>query len=120
MPLPNSVCWKIFRSKTHFAELQTAVQEYFSTNPCKVVREESGNPDEFIGTFQPGGPVPGRLSIIMGDCIQNLRSSLDYLVWELVLSAKNKPGKHNMFPICSTPEFFGQQLINRRRLDGVA
>jgi len=119
MPLPSSVLWKVYRAKTHFAELQTEVHRYFETNPGKVVREVGGNPDEYVGNFQPDGPVPGRVSIIMGDCIQNLRSSLDYLVWELVLAAKNTPERLNMFPICSTQEFFEQQLA-RHRLDGVA
>jgi hypothetical protein len=119
MTLPNSICWKLFRSKTHFEELLTEVQRYFDTNPGKIVQEPGGNPDEFVGTFQPSGPVPGRLSIVMGDCIQNLRSCLDYLVWELVLANGGTPGRNNMFPICGTLESFEQQL-KRQRLDGTA
>ena len=41
--------------------------------------------------------------MIIGDCLQNLRSSLDYLVWELVLAEGKEPGKHNSFPICPGP-----------------
>lgn len=104
----------------HFQELLTEVQAYFKTNPVKLVQDPGGNPDEFVGTVQPSGQLPGRFSIIMGDCIQNLRSSLDYLIWELVLSAKGEPGRHNMFPICSSVEQFEQQAFKRRRLDGVA
>jgi hypothetical protein len=118
MPLPDPVLWKVFRSETHFGELQTEIEQYFDTNPGKVVREEGGNPNEFIGTFHPGGPIPGRVPIIIGDCLQNLRSALDYLVWELVLTAKNEPGRHNMFPICSTLEAFENQL-GKNRLKGV-
>ena|ERR1700694_1925691 len=119
MPLPDSVLWKVFRSKAHAIELQTEIQRYFCTNPARIVRVEGGNPDEFIGTVEAGGPIPGRLPIILGDCLQNLRSALDYMVWELVLTAKNEPGRHNMFPICGTLEAFENQLVKRNRLKGV-
>lgn len=101
-------------------ELQAEMKEYFHTNPGKVVRQAEGDPDQYIGAFQPKEPIPARLPIIIGDCIQNLRSSLDYLVWELVLAAKNVPGKHNMFPICKTLDAFNNQVTKQRRLDGVA
>lgn len=58
MPLPDSVLWKVFRSKTHAIELQTEIQRYFSTNPARVVRVEGGNPEEFIGTVEAGARSP--------------------------------------------------------------
>jgi hypothetical protein len=118
MALPNSVIWKAFRSETHLREFQAELHQYFVTNPGKVVRDPGGNPDEFVGTFQAGAPIPGRLPIIIGDCLQNLRSALDYLVWELVLASGNEPGRHNMFPICATEEAFSQS-VSRHRLKGV-
>jgi hypothetical protein len=99
-------------------ELQGEIQEYFNTNPGKVVRTEGGDPDVFVGTFKAEGPIPGRLPIIIGDCLQNLRSALDYLIWELVLAAQNTPGRHNMFPVCGTLEAFNNQLA-KSRLKGV-
>jgi hypothetical protein len=116
----DSVRHKIFRAQTHFAELQAEIHRYFQTNPGKVVRKAEGDPNQYIGTFQARGPIPARLPIIIGDCLQNLRSSLDYLVWELVLATNNEPGKHNMFPVCSTLEAFNNQVLKQRRLDGVA
>jgi hypothetical protein len=118
MPLPNAVVWKVYRSKTHLLELQTEIERYFETNPGRVIRVEDGNPDEYTGIFQASGPIPGRLPIIMGDCLQNLRSALDYLVWELVLAANEVPGRHNMFPICSTLRAFENQL-EKKRLAGL-
>ena len=119
MPIPNPVVWKVFRSTVHLMEFQSEVEEYFKTNSGMVVREPGGNRDEYFGTFQASGSIPGRLPIILGDCLQNLRSALDYLVWELVLATRNEPGGHNIFPICSTQETFDQQ-VKRNRLKGVA
>lgn len=45
-------------------------------------------------------PVP--MALIMGDALHNLRSALDYLVWQLVLEAGNQPSKTNCFLIAET------------------
>jgi hypothetical protein len=117
--IPYSVRYKIARALHHLQEFQTESQRYFQTNPGKVVRQPEGKPDEFIGKIETDGPLPARFPLIIGDFLQNLRSSLDYLIWELVIAAKNQPGKHNMFPICTNPEFFNTLAVNRRRLEGV-
>jgi hypothetical protein len=63
---------------------------------------------------------PPMLSVIVGDCLYNLRSALDHLVWLLVeANPSHKPTRKNMFPICGDPELFAKQ-IKRGRLDGVA
>jgi hypothetical protein len=114
----DSVKLKIFRAAIHGKELDAELGRYFQTNPAKVVRQQEGTPDEYIGKVEPKGSIPASLPLIIGDCLQNLRSSLDYLVWELVLAAKNIPGRDNMFPICSTDTAFKAQL-ERGRLGGV-
>jgi hypothetical protein len=116
----DSVRYKIFRAITHLKELETELHRYYDTNPAKVVRQPDGDPDRFIGKIETSTPIPARLPIIIGDCLQNMRSSLDYLVWELVLAAKNSPGKHSMFPVCATLEAFDNQIRKQRRLEGVS
>jgi hypothetical protein len=117
--LPQSVQCKLFRAKEHLDELNAETKRYFQSRPARVVRQQEGSPDEFIGKIVADAPVPKRISLIIGDFLQNLRSSLDYLVWELVLAAKNAPDDKNMFPICTTPEAFRGQ-VSRHRLDGVS
>ncbi len=114
----DSVKLKIFRAAVHYKELEGEFEKYFQTNPAKVVRQQEGTPDQYIGKVEPKAPIPARFPLIIGDCLQNLRSSLDYLVWELVLAANNAPGKDNMFPVCSTNDSFKSQL-GRGRLGGV-
>ena len=63
--------------------------------------------------------MPAAIPLIIGDALQNLRSALDYLVWELVLAANNNPTEKHMFPICDSLDAFEQQ-IGRHRLDGIA
>jgi hypothetical protein len=55
-----------------------------------MVREPSVSTDDLVFIFRAKEPIPTRFGLIIGDSLQNLRSSLDYLVWELVLAAKNQ------------------------------
>lgn len=114
----DSVQLKIFRAAQHIESLKSELERYFQTNPGKMVRQPHTSENEAVFQFIPNGPIPARVGLIIGDVLQNLRSSLDYLVWELVLAANGQPTKDNMFPICSTEDFFKQQ-ISRHRLDGV-
>ena len=114
----DSVKQKIFRAVLHGKALEPELLGYFDTNPGKMVRDPDSSSEKPTFTFQPKGPIPARFGLIVGDCLQNLRSSLDYLVWELVLAENKQPGKHNMFPICETPDIFKNEVTKRNRLLG--
>lgn len=114
----DSVKLKIFRAAQHIESLNSELKRYFESNPGKMVRQPHACENEAIFKFVPNGPMPARFGLILGDVLQNLRSSLDYLVWELVLAANGQPTEKNMFPVCSTIEFFEEQ-VRRHRLDGV-
>jgi hypothetical protein len=119
MAVPDPIIYKIIRAQEHLQALESDMGQYFKENPAKVVRQHEGSPDEYIGRVVAGRAIPMRLQLILGDFLQNLRSSLDYLVWELVLAAKNTPGVSNMFPICSTLDKFKDAAFGRKRLNGV-
>jgi hypothetical protein len=103
--IPESVRSKIIRANDHFKSLNDESIQYLRSNPAKVIAQPK--------------PVPLRISLIVGDALQNLRSSLDYLVWELVLAENKQPTWKNAFPIHRTPERFNQTCA-RGRLDGVS
>jgi hypothetical protein len=115
----DSVKQKIFRAILHGKTLEPELMGYFETNPGHMVRDQDSSLDRPTFTFHPKGPVPARFGLIVGDCFQNLRSSLDYLVWELVLAENNQPTERNMFPVCSTPDAFKDALDKRKRLLGI-
>jgi hypothetical protein len=114
----ESVRQKIVWSDHHRQSLIAEANRYFETKPCIVVPEEEPETHRLIFRVKIVTPVPPSIPLIIGDCLQNLRSSLDYLVWELVSAAHNQPTKDNMFPICSTDNAFNQAL-SRGRLKGV-
>ena len=94
------------------------MKSYFQSGPAKMVSAPESTSDEIFFTVQPRGPIPIKLSLIIGDCIQNARSSLDYLVRELVLAANNQPTDHEMFPICDRPKSL-KDAIRRGQLSGI-
>src|SRR5260370_40854892 len=51
-------------------------------------------------------PVDPELSVLIGDCVHNLRSALDYLVLQLAgLEGKSEDAEtKTAFPICLNPE----------------
>jgi hypothetical protein len=47
-----------------------------------------------------GPPIPDRIRIIIGEIVHQLRSSLDHLIWQLVLANKKEvPGDQLEFPV---------------------
>ncbi len=54
---------------------------------------------EYVYIAEMGDPPPLRFGIILGDCVHNLRSSLDVLMWQLVLLRGGTPSRRTQFPI---------------------
>ena len=79
----DSVELKIFRAAQHIESLKSEFEGYFQNNPGKMVRQPHTCENEGIFRFVANGSIPARFGLIVGDVLQNLRSSLDYLVWEL-------------------------------------
>jgi len=115
----NSVEIKLFHARQHLESLKAILQGYFESKPCGMIRDADSTLDQPTFTFSVMKPIPARLGLVLGDCLQNVRSALDYLIWELVLANQQTPGKHNMFPICTTEKSF-KDAIRARRLEGVA
>jgi hypothetical protein len=116
MPMDN-VLQKIARSAEHLKSATEEIQQHINDKPGDVIGELEPNSNRPVLKFV-AKPVPDAIPIIIGDAIQNLRSALDYLVWELVIAANGSPGYQHMFPICDTLDAFNQQIA-RKRLDGV-
>jgi len=59
---------------------------------------------------------PLRFSVICGDTVHNLRSALDHLVWQLVLSeGRKRPGSRNFFPIYTDFDDFIREVRSRKK-----
>src|SRR3954471_6261441 len=114
-PVKDKVIWAL----KHLKSFEAETHRYFDQNPGEVVTDDQSDPNgRILLKFNTRIPVPNEIPLTIGDVFQNLRSSLDYLVWELVEASGNKPTHQNMFPICDTVDEFERQVA-RHRLDGV-
>jgi hypothetical protein len=115
----DSVRQKIYRSKEHWDELYREVVRYYESNPGDLFPAEESTPQRVLFIYKEKKPVPAKIALVLGDALQCLRSSLDYLVWELVEAAGNTPHRQLQFPLALTEKQYRDDLVKRRRLDGV-
>jgi hypothetical protein len=108
----------------HINQFRTEALKFFKGAPVKVVPKfysQDGH-DRASFSYRVDKEIPERLGIIAGECIHNLRSILDNLIWGLCerFQTPNTIHDHIAFPICltcakdyhaklSTPQFMGIQ-----------
>lgn len=104
----------------HLETLEAEIQRFKDTNPIPVSSKFDKDSGEKYW-YVDGKPIepPDRLSFIAGDFLSALRSSLDYLVWQLVLANGGTPGRWNGFPICEKASHW-KTAVSRDRLQGVS
>jgi hypothetical protein len=106
---PLDDAWlKIERANEHLDTLAASIQQFFESNPYSISRNEI----TLIGEkhlqyfIKPNLTLPKEFSLIVGDVLSNLRSSLDYVVWQLSwprisrLIARGQKWEKPQFPIC--------------------
>jgi hypothetical protein len=94
-------------------EFERGILRYYESNPVGLLVVKT--PDSQLASIMRPD-VPADLALIAGDVLQCLRSSLDYLVWEL---AGESAHKQNQFPICIVESEYKNEVGKRKRLDGV-
>jgi hypothetical protein len=91
---------KLRRAGEHRLAFDRLFEEYLETEPYSIVFEF--DPESGWHTFRwhvETEPPLEDLALIFGDILSNLRATLDYLVWQLVLSGGSRPGRQSGFPI---------------------
>jgi hypothetical protein len=108
---------KLGRAREHLASLVSEQQEFLEARPFSVHGEFLADSGTYVFKVDEVADPPLRCSIIIGDVLQNTRSALDHLVWQLVLLNDDTPGKQNQFPICSTEKQY--RSAAKKQLRGV-
>ena len=108
---------KLERAKQRLKELENALKSFYATKPYKF----SGKPDlqarKVVYTMDSAEPAPDEVSLIPGEIIQNLRSALDHLAYQLFLRGGNAPGsgRHIYFPICESKTAYDDKKRRKTR-----
>lgn len=99
--LPTSVELKISRAVEHLLQLQQECDR-FTEGETYTPSIDDKCPDVTRIFLLAHHPPPERISVIVGDVVHNLRSSLDHAVWCL----GNPPEPKSCFPIFETEDGF--------------
>ena len=91
---------KLDRAKDHQRDLEAEVRGYIDKKPYAVQTKRDPNTRRLIYFVACAREVPPKISAIAGDVLQNLRSTLDHLAFELFKRGGGTgDGKHVYFPI---------------------
>lgn len=109
---------KLTWARHHLEALNQATQTILKSYRDNIVSEFDDNTGEEVWIFHGKvEAIPVEISLLIGDCLYNLRSALDYLVWQLVLAEGNTPTRANAFPIGETEKWL--KSAGRTYLRGV-
>ena len=78
---------KLDRAKQRMKELEEALQSFYATNPFKFSGKADLQAGKVVYTMDLVKDAPDEASLIAGEIIQNLRSALDHLAYQLFLRA---------------------------------
>lgn len=108
---------KIVRARASLLDLDSEISHYCNSriDAIRLEAQRLGHRAAFL----MGGPsdLPAKWAVIIGEIAYNLRSSLDHLVWQLVMQNGRTPTKSNQFPIFLDKTKYDK--VTRRHLKGV-
>ena len=112
---------KIQRAEESLKNLDQEVNVFYNRAPLpyQIVTQHQncGLEYVFVAFGEPEAPV--RFSVIAGEIVHHLRSSLDHLIHALIVQNGNTPTRKNQFPICTSKELFEKECKNGR-INGVS
>jgi hypothetical protein len=90
---------KITRAKKHIQDFQLGARAFYDTDPYEVGTKEDPNTRQRVYYVTKADSVPDTLASIAADIIQNLRSPLDQIVYQLVVAAGGPKSEKVYYPI---------------------
>src|SRR2546425_13371311 len=95
---------KVARANKHIQELDAALVAFFKTNPYVVQGKHDPDTGRPVYKMTKVDPVSVAVPVIAGDVLQNLRSALDYLAYQLVSvgTGSSGPFDYVYFPIAAS------------------
>ena len=90
---------KYDRAQKHINDLEACLDAFRKSNPYTIGEKRDAQAGKMTYYLASVRDIPPDIPLILGDALQNLRSTLDHLVWKIVERAGGTPGTHTGFPI---------------------
>ncbi len=105
---------KIDWAQRHFNTLERYIADFFARHKYTISVEPGGEGHRYLARLIDAPTIPAiEWALLIGDCVHNLRSALDYIAWELA-GADPADGK-TMFPIYLTRDGYRANFKKRIR-----
>ena len=109
---------KLERADEHIDKVDAAVEAFLKSEPYRIIVDEKSQPAKRIYGFDQIIDIPMSIPILAGEVLYQLRSTLDHLVWQMVLAAGNTPTRATAFPIANDSTEYESPKC-RRKVNGV-
>jgi hypothetical protein len=109
---------KLGRAEEHLEALERELRAWFATEPLDAIPgARVGDTEDWH--IEISTPLPGRLSLIAGDCVHNFRCALDHLAMALAVANGASPDDRGVaFPVCgNAADFASKNSIRALRQD---
>jgi hypothetical protein len=114
----DSAYFKLARAAEHLNEAESEISIFRDTDPQVAFPKYDFDAPEHTLRLRVIGQPPPRLGLLFADALQNIRSALDHLIYQLAdLDTDHPRGDRTQYPIYDTPEGFDAQPA--RFLEGV-
>lgn len=78
---------KLDRANKHIADLDVAIAAFLDSRPYPIGTKSDANTRQLTYYVVESPPIPSEISLICGDAIHCLRSSLDHLAYQMFLAS---------------------------------
>jgi hypothetical protein len=107
---------KVERAEKHISDLNLALNAFYNREPKPYgvdgrIDPKTREPVHYVSKLDD---VPKTISPIIGDVLQNLRSALDHLIYQLVAIKFTTPPGHISFPIADNPTQYMSPKFRRK------
>jgi hypothetical protein len=96
---------KLERADEHLNTLENIIHAWFLADPYNLIDDLDSNAGDNVARIKIS-PIPDKVAILIGDCLYNLRASLDHLVhalaWKFRGSLSHAESRETAFPIFKT------------------
>lgn len=98
---------KLERAREHLIALNDKMAAFLTREPYELVEERLRDGRELVVRVRIHETPPLSWSGVVGNCLQDMRSALEYLAWELArLNLEHEPPRDTSFPIYLQPDGF--------------
>jgi hypothetical protein len=99
MKAVNDIQAKRDRAKKQLDELKAESKAFFASNPYQIETKRDPQTKRCVYFLSHVAETPISIACICGDVVHNLRSTLDHIAHQLVLSNKQLPTRFTSFPV---------------------